>query len=325
VYKFWGWYLREKLSEESFLSLLSCFPITNATSVKRRVSYFYHSDVGLYYYGPGHPMKPHRLRMTHQLILAYGLYRKINKSESPSSSFGGIRALLWNRYKIRTHADIPNSSLLLKFIFEGISEKTIHLYTRSIQLADGYDVQESEFEDFIKQIGGMEKIRKAYATVKAADAGEVIDLNEKDDEFVASRNTLLEIEAFKTVELTAQDGWRFQNDLFGSRCLVLASIDAPYNLELFGQIPITPVIENEIIKYVTEQNKKNGNASWLSIKAAAKSLKSKRMREVLVKNSEAQEAKEATAVKKAANLKKKNDAFQKKILKTRSKSTLGKH
>ena len=34
-------------------------------------------DVGLYYYGPGHPMKPHRLRMTHQLLLAYGLYRKM--------------------------------------------------------------------------------------------------------------------------------------------------------------------------------------------------------------------------------------------------------
>ena len=46
-------------------------------SSKKRVSYFYEGDVGLYYYGPGHPMKPHRLRMTHQLILAYGLYRKM--------------------------------------------------------------------------------------------------------------------------------------------------------------------------------------------------------------------------------------------------------
>ena len=46
-------------------------------SSKRRVSYFYQADVGLYYYGPGHPMKPHRLRMTHQLILSYGLYRKM--------------------------------------------------------------------------------------------------------------------------------------------------------------------------------------------------------------------------------------------------------
>lgn len=45
---------------------------------KRRVSYFYQGDVGLYYYGPGHPMKPHRLRMTHQLLLAYGLYRRMD-------------------------------------------------------------------------------------------------------------------------------------------------------------------------------------------------------------------------------------------------------
>jgi len=26
-------------------------------SSKKRVSYFYHGDVGHYYYGPGHPMK----------------------------------------------------------------------------------------------------------------------------------------------------------------------------------------------------------------------------------------------------------------------------
>jgi histone deacetylase 1/2 len=54
-------------------SLSSILP----SSSKRRVSYYYQNDVGLYYYGPGHPMKPHRLRMTHQLILSYGLYRKM--------------------------------------------------------------------------------------------------------------------------------------------------------------------------------------------------------------------------------------------------------
>lgn len=34
-------------------------------------------DIGNYYYGQGHPMKPHRIRMTHNLILNYGLYRKM--------------------------------------------------------------------------------------------------------------------------------------------------------------------------------------------------------------------------------------------------------
>ena len=34
-------------------------------------------DMGHYYYGPGHPMKPHRLKLAHHLILTYGLYRKM--------------------------------------------------------------------------------------------------------------------------------------------------------------------------------------------------------------------------------------------------------
>eukprot|EP00953_Heterococcus_sp_UTEX-ZZ885_P039726 20352-Heterococcus_DN1.PRE.4 len=34
-------------------------------------------DIGHYYYGPGHPMKPHRLKLTHHLILSYNLYRKM--------------------------------------------------------------------------------------------------------------------------------------------------------------------------------------------------------------------------------------------------------
>lgn len=44
---------------------------------KQRVSYFYDSDIGNYYYGQGHPMKPHRIRMAHNLLLSYGLYRKM--------------------------------------------------------------------------------------------------------------------------------------------------------------------------------------------------------------------------------------------------------
>jgi histone deacetylase 1/2 len=46
-------------------------------SSRRRVSYYYDGDIGNYYYGQGHPMKPHRIRMTHNLVLNYGLYRKM--------------------------------------------------------------------------------------------------------------------------------------------------------------------------------------------------------------------------------------------------------
>ncbi|KAF1781715.1 Histone deacetylase domain [Phytophthora cactorum] len=40
---------------------------------KRRVAYFYDSEIGNYHYGQNHPMKPHRVRMAHNLITNYGL------------------------------------------------------------------------------------------------------------------------------------------------------------------------------------------------------------------------------------------------------------
>lgn len=48
-----------------------------ANGNKKKICYYYDGDVGNYYYGPGHPMKPHRIRMTHNLLLNYGLYRKM--------------------------------------------------------------------------------------------------------------------------------------------------------------------------------------------------------------------------------------------------------
>ncbi|ODQ63560.1 histone deacetylase [Nadsonia fulvescens var. elongata DSM 6958] len=47
------------------------------SSTKKRVAYFYDSDVGNYAYGAGHPMKPHRIRMAHSLIMNYGLYKNM--------------------------------------------------------------------------------------------------------------------------------------------------------------------------------------------------------------------------------------------------------
>ena len=48
-----------------------------APSQPRKVAYFYDSDVGNYAYNAGHPMKPHRIRMAHSLIMNYGLYKKL--------------------------------------------------------------------------------------------------------------------------------------------------------------------------------------------------------------------------------------------------------
>lgn len=51
---------------------------TNVVGTKKtKTSYYYSDDIGHYHYGPMHPMKPHRIRMTHNLIINYGLYKKL--------------------------------------------------------------------------------------------------------------------------------------------------------------------------------------------------------------------------------------------------------
>ncbi|KAL5130463.1 Histone deacetylase 9 [Glycine soja] len=44
---------------------------------KDRIAYFYDGDVGSVYFGAKHPMKPHRLCMTHHLVLSYDLHKKM--------------------------------------------------------------------------------------------------------------------------------------------------------------------------------------------------------------------------------------------------------
>ncbi|XP_057309301.1 histone deacetylase 3-like isoform X1 [Hydractinia symbiolongicarpus] len=45
---------------------------------QNRVAYFYDPDVGNYHYGTGHPMKPHRLSLTHSLVFGYELHKKMD-------------------------------------------------------------------------------------------------------------------------------------------------------------------------------------------------------------------------------------------------------
>ena len=52
-------------------------PLANSNHPKKTVAYFYDSDVGNYAYPAGHPMKPHRIRLAHALIMNYELYKHL--------------------------------------------------------------------------------------------------------------------------------------------------------------------------------------------------------------------------------------------------------
>mmetsp|Transcript_23268 Transcript_23268/g.41152 ORF Transcript_23268/g.41152 Transcript_23268/m.41152 type:complete len:440 (+) Transcript_23268:137-1456(+) len=51
--------------------------------VKKKVAYFYDSEIGNFHYGEGHMMKPHRVRMAHHLIVGYGLAEQLEVFRPP--------------------------------------------------------------------------------------------------------------------------------------------------------------------------------------------------------------------------------------------------
>ncbi|MGH0147589.1 UNVERIFIED_CONTAM: hypothetical protein FKN15_010849 [Acipenser sinensis] len=58
--------------------------------MSNRTAYFYDPDVGNFHYGGGHPMKPHRLSLTHSLVLHYGLYKKMMICDVAINWAGGL-------------------------------------------------------------------------------------------------------------------------------------------------------------------------------------------------------------------------------------------
>lgn len=59
------------------LTRLLLFGMTFNPKGRSRVVYFHDPDLGGYYYGEGHPMKPHRLALTWNLVHNYGLTKKM--------------------------------------------------------------------------------------------------------------------------------------------------------------------------------------------------------------------------------------------------------
>ncbi|TBU00688.1 histone deacetylase [Hamiltosporidium tvaerminnensis] len=58
--------------------------------MKNRIVYFYDPSIGNFNYSPGHPMKPHRVRMTHSLLVNYGLTNYMDTVRPSQASFNNL-------------------------------------------------------------------------------------------------------------------------------------------------------------------------------------------------------------------------------------------
>jgi len=72
---------------------------TNA--MKHRIAYFYEPSIDDYYYSQGHPMKPHRINMAHNLIIHYPVFRDFSQlPKKPPDRCVATRTLTLNQMKV---------------------------------------------------------------------------------------------------------------------------------------------------------------------------------------------------------------------------------
>ncbi|ESK86297.1 histone deacetylase rpd3 [Moniliophthora roreri MCA 2997] len=82
---------------------------------KRKVAYYYDADVGSYTYGIHHPMKPHRIRMAHELIGAYDMFEKMHILRPKHASPEAMTAFHTDEYINFLHKVTPETAQDMTF------------------------------------------------------------------------------------------------------------------------------------------------------------------------------------------------------------------
>ncbi|KAI8910871.1 hypothetical protein EDD86DRAFT_203815 [Gorgonomyces haynaldii] len=118
------------------------FEDQTVASRKTKTSYYYHSDIGHYHFGPHHPMKPHRIRMTHNLVVNYGLYKKMEINRPTPATF---------KEMTKFHSDD-----YIEFLYRVKPENTeeISKYQQKFNLGEDCPVWEGLYEFCALSAGG---------------------------------------------------------------------------------------------------------------------------------------------------------------------------
>lgn len=263
-----------------------------------------------------------RKKLFDYLTRAYGVFRAIQFSDVRNRTMGEIRNILINKKRSNlVRKNISDAYCFLSLVFNDADSKTIHLYANGFVLAMGYEIDEAGFSAFIKELGGLEKIRIASAKVRAADAGKLIPTYLKKAEESASMQSLNKSKKL-TFQLDQGQGAYFNNDVFKQFCLVLVHVDPIDQIEIISQIPSTPSIEHHILTHLGTVAKTTNNKTWLADRDRIASILLKKNFKVFSDKEKKKAETEELKQKKLAATKKKAAALQKRYAKDRAKSKI---
>ena len=84
---------------------------TGDASARPRVDYFYDALIGNYVYGASHPMRPHRVRLAHHLIVNYGLHNHLNVFRPKPATRSDMTAFHSDEYVDFLRSVTPDNSV----------------------------------------------------------------------------------------------------------------------------------------------------------------------------------------------------------------------
>ncbi|KAH9385594.1 histone deacetylase 1/2 [Nematocida major] len=140
----------------------------------RNISYFYDQEIGNYKYAPGHPMKPHRIRLTHSLVMNYSIFKRMNVYTPIPATFNDLTRFHSDDYieflqRVRKENSDSKEKELSKYnmiedcpVFEGVYEYCQITAGGSIQGAT--HINEGICDVAINWAGGLHHAKRREAS-----------------------------------------------------------------------------------------------------------------------------------------------------------------
>lgn len=262
---------------------------------------------------------PGRKKLGELLSKAYELYLMVEASALKHEIYEQMAGILKEIFCVAVHKDTPNSTLLLKTVFPDMQSKTAHQYGRALDFARAYEVTPADYVAFIKEYGGYEKIRGAYAKVLAADAGKQLPL-QKQAAAAATRTFMAARNPIANLQLTAKEGnqlRRYQSA--DGYCYLITRIDMHNYMDIISPIPVVDGWDGNLLRYLEQAA--NKHPDWQAEYERLYGLMLKRsITKTVEKTAKAEQRAKQRAKREAAQ--KKRDAVFKRKVERESKKTV---
>lgn len=124
----------------------------------------------------------------------YGLAEEFDASSDREDQLELMKTVLAQKHGIRTQENTADLTVLVRYITKA-DRKTAHVYSRAIESARQNGIPSSNFVGYVKQAGGVERIRSSAATSSGASeervsADELEDMLELTRDYLRARSEL---------------------------------------------------------------------------------------------------------------------------------------